>query len=147
MEVQCGWSSGHVTPRLGNDEVRFTLFCMVTSPAACGLVHTMRLPCASVQPGGTGMLASGAPIVLNSPPAVAVVSLETTVLLIKFTFRASCIETPPPSQPATLFAMMLLKMLTSYHRSGSCGKRATSVPLTPCSRMPPPLPLSAVLPM
>src|SRR6266481_387086 len=87
------------------------------------------------QPGG-GVLAFGAPTVLNSTPAEAVVSFDAMVLLMMLTFSASWRETPPPSQPVTLF-----------HRPGRKGRRATSVPLTSCNRMPPPLPLSAVLPM
>jgi len=47
------------------------------------------------------------PSVLKSTPADAVVSFETIVLLTMVTFRASSIDTPAPSQPATLFAMML----------------------------------------
>src|SRR5579871_242128 len=42
--------------------------------------------------------------------------------------------------------MTLLVTLTSYHLLGSFGLRCTSVPFTNCSRRPPPLPLSAVLP-
>src|SRR5260221_2672830 len=97
------------------------------------------------QPGG-GVLAFGAPSVLKSTPAEAVVSLDMTVLLMSLTFSASTSETPPPSQPATLFAMMLLVTVTSYQRPGFPALGATSVPLTPCRRRPPPLPLSAVLP-
>src|ERR1700750_2608572 len=62
-----------------------------------------------------GALASGAPRVLKSTPEDAVVSLEATVLLMKFTASASCSETPPPSQPATLLAIMLLGTLMEYH--------------------------------
>src|SRR6201999_2097641 len=116
---------------------------MLTNPAACSAE-----PCAQVgfavrshptgceqvgsaagsHPGG-GVLACGAPSVLNSTPAEAVVSFEATVLLMNFTFKASCRDTPPPSQPATLFAMMLLVTVTSYHSPGLPGKRVTSVPL------------------
>src|SRR5712664_2429636 len=98
------------------------------------------------QPGG-GVLAFGAPTVLNSTPAEAVVSFDAMVLLMMLTFSASWRETPPPSQPATLSAMMLFVTVTLFHRPGRKGRRATSVPLTSCNRMPPPLPLSAVLPM
>ena len=57
----------------------------------------------------------GAPMVVNRIPAEAVVELDTTVLLMKFTFKASSIETPAPSQPATLSAMMLLVIVGDHH--------------------------------
>ncbi|CAB3810019.1 hypothetical protein LMG28138_06128 [Pararobbsia alpina] len=69
-----------------------------------------------------------------------------TVLLMKLTRTASCSDTPPPAQPATLFAMMLLVTLTAYQALRLFGLRCTSVPLMFCKRKPPPLPLSAVLP-
>src|SRR5258708_39162807 len=97
------------------------------------------------QPGG-GVLAFGAPSVLKSTPEEAVESLDMTVLLMNFTFSASTSDTPPPSQPATLFAMMLLVTVTSCHRPGFAALGATSVPLMLCNRRPPPLPPSAVLP-
>ena len=43
--------------------------------------------------------------------------------------------------------MMLLVTLIPYQRSGLLGKRGTSAPLTAWNRKPPPLPLSAALPM
>src|SRR5882724_780447 len=149
------WPAGQIT-RPGNDAIRFGVFCIVTNPTgwkvefgagpvqlgSCGWVGSG----CGLQPGG-GTLALGAPSVLKSTPAEPVVSLEITVLLMKFTFSASCIETPPPSQPATLFAMMLLVTVTSYHLAGNTGNALTSLPLTNCRRMPPPLPLSALLPM
>ena len=73
-------------------------------------------------------------------------SLDITVLLMKFTARESCKETPAPSQPATLFAMMLLVTLTEYQRDGAFGKNPTSAPLIPWRRRPPPAPLSAAFP-
>ena len=73
-----------------------------------------------MQPGG-GADELIAPSVLNSTPADAVVSLDTTVLLTKVTFNASCIDTPPPSQPATLFAMMLFVTVTPYHSGWKIG--------------------------
>ncbi len=99
-----------------------------------------------VQFGGP-TLACAAASVLNSTPDDAVASFETTVLLMKLTFTASCSDTPPPAQPATLLPMMLLITRTAYHLLGSLGLRCTSVPLTCCSLSPPPLPLSAVLPI
>src|SRR6267143_5265776 len=94
----------------GNDSVRFGVLAIVTRPAGCG-------PCGAlgvrhsvfcgfngsgvgVQPGG-GAEELIAPSVLNSTPADAVVSLDATVLLTNVTFNASCIDTPPPSHPAT----------------------------------------------
>src|SRR5207302_9837627 len=116
---------------------------MATSPAGCG---------ADVVPQfevhvGPDELASGAPSVLNSTPAEAVVSLEMMVLLMMFATNASCSEIPAPSQPATLSAMMLLVIFTEYQLEGVVGNVLTSEPLTCCKRRPPPLPLSAALPM
>ena len=86
-------------------------------------------------------------------------SLEITVLLMNFTASASCIDTPPPSHPATLLAMMLLVTVTLFHPGlrkawgplvigfGPLGNATTSSPLTICRRRPPPVPLSALLPM
>src|SRR5579871_3572557 len=97
------------------------------------------------QPGGA-TLPFGATMVSKRTPAVAVVSLDTTVLLMKLTFSASCIDTPPPAQPATLFAMMLLVTVIAYQLFGFSGLRCTSLPFTYCRRSPPPLPLWAVFP-
>src|SRR5467141_5262395 len=69
------------------------------------------------------------------------------VLLRMFTANASSSEIPAPSHPATLLAMMLLVTSIEYHLEGCEGKVVTSVPLTPWKRMPPPLPLSAALPI
>src|SRR5215470_9502326 len=88
-----------------------------------------------------------APSVLNSTPADAVVSFDTTVLLASVTLSASCNDTPPPSQPATLLAITLLVTVTSYHCVFTIGNVPTSTPFTCCKRRPPPLPLSALLPM
>src|SRR5512139_3019895 len=129
----------------------FGVLCIVTSPdtwlvevvtgliqlGSCGRVGSV----VGVQPGG-GTAARGAPRVLNSTPAEAVVSFEITVLLMNRTFSASCIDTPPPSQPATLLAMMLLMTVRPFHVSGLFGSAATSRPLTNCRRRPPPVPLS-----
>src|SRR5882672_9261688 len=105
---------------------------MVTRPAGCGRCGaslTVQFPfcgCVGsgvgVQPGG-GEAAMGAPKALKSTPAEAVVSLDAIVLLTSRTFSASSSDTPAPSQPATLLAMMLLVTVTVYHRSGLVGKR------------------------
>src|SRR5690349_6582641 len=116
----------------------FGVFCMVTRPAGCGMCGAL-VPrqfgfCGCIgsgvgrQPGG-GDAASIAPRVLNSTPAEAVVSLEATVLLTKEVLKLSCSDTPAPSQPATLLAMMLFVTVMSYQRCGAAGNAATSVPL------------------
>src|SRR6266481_4314761 len=105
---------------------------MVTKPAGCGICAALwsrqfgscGLVVKSVvglQPGG-GDEASTAPSVLKSTPADAVVSFETIVLFWT---------------------------VTPYHVIDSrlYGGVTTSVPLTCCRRRPPPLPLSALLPM
>src|SRR5215469_11866340 len=122
---------------------------MLTSPATCG--HDAVLPfCLQLLPL---LLASGAPIVSNRMPDDAVLSFDTTVLLMKFTAKASTNETPAPSQPDTLLTMMLLVSDTEFqpqlarfafgHTEAPFGKLTTSEPLTLCSAMPPPVPLSA----
>src|SRR6266436_240378 len=142
--------------------VSCALFWMLTMPAGwavevVGPLADGQLPSGSLPPGhGPWLLANGPPIVLNSMPDDAVVSLDTIVLLTMFTNSASCSEIPAPSQPAVLLAMMLLVTVTMYQLGtvvvpttlvGAVGKVVTSVPLMPCSRSPPPLPLSAPLPM
>src|SRR5271165_3878006 len=118
------------------------LFAMLTSPEICG--QEVSVPMTQLVPSE---LARGYPIVVKRMPAEAVVELETTVLLIKFTFRASSRETPAPSQPATLSAMMLLVIVGEYHWEGIVGKASTSEPFRFWRRRPPPLPDSAALPM
>src|SRR5215475_15118033 len=100
---------------------RLGVWRIVTRPAAwsvdvmiVGTQVGLGLP-PGLQPGG-GVEPSGAPRVLNSTPAEAVVSFAITVLLTNFTRNASCSDTPPPSQPATLLAMMLFCTVTSFQR-------------------------------
>jgi len=88
-------------------------------------------------PGG-GMLPLGAPSESKTTPAEAVLSLDATVLLVKFTTTASRSETPPPVQPATLLAKMLLVIETQYqsvvpgrHVPGVLGLFSMSFPLHP----------------
>src|SRR5215468_3509409 len=159
------WFGGHTTEP-GRLDVMFTLFWIATRPAGCGVDEVGpfadgQLPSGLRPPGhGPWLLANGAPSVLNSMPEDAVVSLDMIVLFTMSTNRASCSEMPAPSQPATLLVMILLVTVTWYqlspaahgvacglHRVGAVGNVSTSVPLTPCSRSPPPLPLSAPLPM
>src|SRR6266850_8484130 len=139
----------------GKFATRVALFCTLTSPATCG--HDAVKPPACMQLL-CWVLANGAPSVLNSTPADAVLSLDMIVLLMMFAFNASSREIPAPSQPATLLTMMLLVTVAEYHGErepipgnvtllAPFGKLITSEPLTCCKRRPPPLPLSAALPM
>ncbi len=105
------------------------------------------LPQPVVQTVVRGVLDNGAPIVLNSGPADAVLELKAIVLLMMFTAVESSSEIPAPSQPATLSVMMLLVTVTVFHCEGCVGKATTSEPLTAWKAIPAPLPLSAVLPM
>src|SRR5271165_104316 len=86
-------------------------------------------------------------MVVKRMPAEAVVELETIVLLMMLVFRAFSSEIPPPSQPATLSAMMLLVIEGAHQLAGVLGNASTSLPLMSCSRRPPPVPDSAALPM
>src|SRR5207253_9724177 len=61
--------------------------------------------------------------------------------------NASTSEIPAPCGPARVLARMLLVTFTAYHCEGVVGKLTTSEPLTCCKRRPPPLPLSAALPV
>src|ERR1700694_5450191 len=129
----------------GSESIRFGVFAIVARPAGCGLCGAS----ASRHSGFCGLVGSGvgtqpgggadeliAPSGLKSTPADAVVSLDTTVLLTNVTFSASCIDTPPPSQPATLLAMMLLVTVTPYHWALVNGNVPTSEPLACCKRKP-----------
>src|SRR5580704_15752108 len=88
---------------------------MLTSPATCG--HEVSVPITQLVPSE---LARGYPIVVKRIPADAVVELETIVLLMMFTFNASTIEIPAPSQPATLSGM---RVRLTRSRSGDAGRR------------------------
>src|SRR5579871_2967627 len=100
-----------MVPTPTNEEVSWGLFCMVTRPAGCG--HDAVPPVFDWQIGpGDCELASGAPSVLKSTPEEAVVSFEAMVLFVSVTAKASSSDTPAPSQPATLFTMMLLVTVT-----------------------------------
>ena len=66
---------GQLMAPVVNDEVSCGLFCMLTRPAGCG--HDTVPPLAEMQVGaGDWELANGAPKVLKSVPAEAVVSFE-----------------------------------------------------------------------
>src|SRR5579859_1547131 len=132
----------------GRDVASCGLFGDAEIPAGCGAdaVQVPLVPLTQVPGGGDWSLAKRAKYALKSVPDEAVVSLETIVLLVKFTARESSSPTPPPSQPATLLTMMLLVTLTEYQFCGVSGNRVTSVPFTAWKRIPPPEPLSAALP-
>src|SRR6266481_5888994 len=121
-------------------------FCVLVTPADCGhdaVLAPDGLFCTQVP---AGALATGVPTPWVSTPEVASESLLAMVLLTILTFNESCSDIPPPSQPTMLFTIMLLVIETLFQRDGCPGKEATSVPLTCCRRIPPPLPLSAILP-
>src|SRR5690348_13384523 len=82
---------------------------MLTRPPTCG--HDVVALFVQCDPP---VLASGAPIVVNSKPEEAVLSLDMTVLLMKFTASESSRETPAPSQPETLLTMMLLVRVAEF---------------------------------
>src|SRR6267142_1947220 len=126
----------------GRDARNSAVWPALESPAGWGADRgTQRMLAPTASRGqGVGALPWVAKKAPKSVPDDAVESLETIVLLIKFTTKESCNDTPPPSQPATLSVMMLLVTLTEYQRSGLFGKAVTSEPLTPWKRMPPPLP-------
>src|SRR5882757_10185346 len=95
---------------------RTALFWIDTTPATCGREATPQVlaPVVALKQllPVFCVLASGEPSVLFRTPAVAVVLLFAIVLLTRSRFNASSIETPPPSQPATLLTMMLLVTVT-----------------------------------
>src|SRR5580700_5523158 len=107
---------------------------MATSPAGCAADVVPQL----VVHVGPCWLASGAPSVLKSTPAEAVLALDAIVLLMMSTARESCSEIPAPSHPATLLEMMLLVTVTVFQFSGAFGNAMISEPLTAWNAMPPP---------
>src|SRR5258708_39851312 len=118
MDRQFGWPVGQVTATVaGRFALRIALFWMATTPAGCGSVVVPQFA-VQVCAGAGGVLASGAPRVLNSGPAEAVVELKAIVLLMTFTAVESSSEIPAPSQPATLSAMMLFVTVTVFHCDG-----------------------------
>src|SRR5258706_16428385 len=133
----------------GRDARNSAVCPALESPAGCGSdsgTQGMLAPWAS-RGQGVGALAWVAKKAPKSVPEDAVESFDTIVLLIRFTAKESCNDTPPPSQPATLLVTMLFVNATENQRSGLSGKVDTSIPLTPWKRTPPPLPASAALPM
>src|SRR5581483_2598662 len=147
-DLQFGCPVGQVMFSPWNDAIIFALFGAAETPAGCGgEFGAQNCELADVHCAAGSELARPERKVLDRAPEEAVLSLETMVLLMMFTANESTSEMPAPSQPATLFAMMLLVTVAEYQRLGEAGKRETSVPFTPWKRMPPPLPLSAELPM
>src|SRR5882762_11495807 len=138
------WPTGQ--RMLAGRDARNSAVCpALESPAGWGAdrgTQGMLAPMAS-RGQGVGALAWVAKKAPKSVPDDAVESFDAIVLLIRFTAKESCSDTPAPSQPATLSVMMLFVTLTEYQRSGLLGKADTSEPLTPWKRMPPPLPASA----
>src|ERR1700674_3303784 len=152
--VHCAWPVGQATVETVNAVSKVGSWDSVTNPAGRKedlVIEVLEQLLVALgnefgsQPGG-GTVENEAPEVSKSTPADDVVSFEATVLLLKLTRTALWSETPPPVQPATLLAMMLLVTVIPYQFAGLLGLRCTSVPLMCCNRIPPPLPLSAVLP-
>src|ERR1700741_1434956 len=140
---------GATRAQLARFACKIALCWMATNPATWGCEFTPQFVVQGTPgPGGPGggVLANWAPLVLKSGPADAVLLLKTMVLLMTFTLGASSSEIPPPSQPATLFATILLVNVTVFHCPGSVGKATISEPLTAWKATPPPYPLSAVFP-
>src|SRR5215472_3325146 len=136
------WPGGQTTFRVRMLSVSTEPFWMATSPPTCG--HDVTLVLVQLLPP---WLARGAPSVVNRIPAVAVLELWATVLLIMSTLSESTSEIAAPSHPPTLSAMMLLVRVTPFQFSGLRGKATTSDPLTAWKAIPPPVPASAPFPM
>src|SRR5579883_1799663 len=118
------------------------LFWILTRPAGWGQDAPPEAVVQFCAVWGEGTLARGAPMVVASGPAEAVVVLETTVLLTMSRYRASRAEIPAPSQPATLSATML------FWKTTWCQPGLLKPGLGPVGKAtPPPEPLSAELPM
>src|SRR6516164_7883739 len=117
-------------------------FGVLVTPADCG---QEAVPAALWHSPG-GALANGAPMLNVSTPEEASESLLKMLLLRMATFNESCSDIPAPSQPTSLLTIMLLVTETLFQSDGCVGKVETSDPLICCRRMPPPLPLSAMLP-
>ena len=116
---------------------------MLTTPAGCGAEVVLDV----VWLVAPGALASGAPMVLNSTPEEAVVSFDTMVLLTMLT--SGILQRDAGAVPARhVVDDDVVGDATEFQSVGLRGEQAhTSVPLTDCRRMPPPLPLPRALPM
>src|SRR5262252_6418960 len=91
------WPAGHVIGTT-NVVVSTEELGVLVTPADCG--HDA-VP-AALWHSPAGALAWGVPILKVSAPDEASESLCAMVLLVMFTFNASCSEMPAPSQPAIL---------------------------------------------
>ena len=89
-------------------------FCVLLTPAGCGQDAVFAPVGPVIVQFPAGALASGVPMLEVSTPDEARLSLWAMVLLTRDTFNESCRDIPPPSQPARLFAMMLLVMDTLF---------------------------------
>jgi hypothetical protein len=87
-------------------------FVVLLTPDGCGHDAVLLVPAWIQFPAGA--LATGVPMLWVRTPEVARVSLLEMVLLMMDTFSESCSEIPAPSQPATLFTMMLLVSETEF---------------------------------
>ena len=101
---------------VGNVLLNSVEFRVLLTPAGCGhdAVFVPLVPVWVQFPAGA--LAIGVPRLFVSTPEVARESLWAMVLLTICTFNASCNEMPAPSQPAILFTMILLEMVTSFQQ-------------------------------
>src|SRR5215469_186380 len=88
------------------------LFSTLTRPETCGQDSPPVAPHVILDTGVE--LARGANSDWNSVPEEAVESLRAIVLFTILTARESSSETPAPSQPATLFTMMLFVTLAEF---------------------------------
>src|SRR4030042_6229096 len=77
--------------------------------------------------------------------AVAVLSFLVIVLWMMLLLATSCREMAP-ARPVTLFATILLKILSVYQLFGVFGAAATSRPLTWAAAIPAPSPAPGPLP-
>src|ERR1700740_457812 len=89
------WPGGQITGVAARFAVNTALCGSATTPATCGadvvLLLVVLVP---------AWLATGAPRVLKSIPAEAVLALKAIVLLMMFTLGESTSEIPAPSHPA-----------------------------------------------
>src|SRR5437879_10685827 len=94
----------------GKFAVRTAPFWTLTRPAGWAVEVVMQgdggSPVVGLMGQGPDELAKGAPIVLNSTPDDAVVSLDMTVLLMTFNANESNRELKTASKTATLLAML-----------------------------------------
>src|SRR5579863_2716713 len=110
VELNVASLNGHVMRSPAKVVVSNGVSCVLVTPADCGH-DAVKLACTQLP---AGALASGVPMLCVRTPEEASVSLLAMVLLMIFTFNESSSEIPAPSQPATLFTMMLLVTETLF---------------------------------